>query len=482
MEPERHIEKLLQALAKKRREQAGQPFELHPVARQELLREASRRAAKKSGGGFFAQIFSGFGPRLAVALSAVAIVVIGIWVVRPLLNEKKETSTLAMADRPAERHAEKNEPAPALAPPPESAAPPVAGSAGAAREETATPAAEARRSSGEVAAKTKSPNATPPTIAVNSESARKDEANRTPTAAVESPKQVAAVQPNSALDDLSKSTVAVATPVSPPAATYKNTPAANSFASANTADKAPSSTTPSLATNAVADMTTLAAADRETQKEVNVVTASTSVNSSQTMNFDGAANSQAAEKLVPVSQHFYRVVAVPTVRQRGFGGGSAVPPLLASFRMEQNGQEIRVVDADGSVYTGSWQVAPEQNSLPAPAGRTGGLNFSGAIPAASSVRPAPAAENNFQALLNYSFRVSGTNRNLKERITFSGNFIPLSNLSNTANNAGATGGLAGGRNTTTFNAAPPVFLNSRIAGKAIIGDNREIEVNANPVP
>jgi hypothetical protein len=468
MEPERHIEKLLRDVAKKRREQAGEPFALHPAARQELLREASRPAAKKSGG-FFAQMFSGFGPRLAVALSAVVVVVVGVWLARPLLSRKQNTSALAMANLSAVRPALQNEPAPATAPPPESAAPAVATPTREAFAENATPTAGTRRSSTDEALKTKAP--TSPTIAVNSALSQKEEANRKLAAGVESPKPVGAAQPSVALNDLSKSVVAP-TPSSTPVANYKDAWATDSLAAGN-ADKASSSSASSVATNAVAPAMTFAAADREAQKKLNGTQSLTSVNTGQMANFDATVNTQIAGRLTPLTQNFNRVIIAPTMRQRGFGGSGGAAPLLASFKMEQNGQEIRVVDADGSVYTGSWQVAPEQNLAPA-AGRAGGLHFSGATPAASSVRPAPAAENNFQPVQNYFFSVSGTNRNLNQRITFSGNLIPLANVF-TSNNASAVGGL----NAATLNVAPPVLLNSRIAGRAIIG-NREIEVNANP--
>lgn len=486
MEPERHIEKILRAAAKKRRVQAGESFELDPVARQELLREASRRGAEKTDGGFFARFFSSSGPRLALAFSVVVIVLVGVWLARPLFRERQEPATLSMASLKVNRPAAQNEAAPA--PAPESAAPTVAVAEPAgARAGAATPAAATRRSATEGAANAKAPVEDSATAAVSATPSNEAEANRKVALQAEAPKPAGAVRPGVVLRDSFKSSVAVAPPPPPstPASTYQNTRAVNSFASDNIAGKV-SGSAPSYATNAIVPSMTVAAADREARKDSNVSGTSASVNTSQMANFDASANNQIGEKLTPVSQHFNRVIAVPAVRQRGFGGGGGgvASPLLSSFRMEQNGQEIRVVDADGSVYTGSWQAAPMENSSPAVAGRVGGSFFSGAMPAASSARPAPAppVNNNFQAMQNYSFNVTGTNRNLKEKIIFSGNFIPLANVSNTANNAGVSGGFVNGRNTSPLNAAPPVLLNSRITGKIIIGGTREIEVNANPAP
>jgi hypothetical protein len=504
MEPERNIEKILRAAAKKRGEQAGEPLELHPVARQELLQEAARRSARKSGGGFFEQIFSRFGPRLALALSAVVVVVVlAIWLTGRSPMEEK-TATLAAANYKAKNPAPTTEqksvpasmdnstlglaantpvdqPAPqneigAVVPLSEAAPAVTAAEPARTQAETAAPAAGARRDSGELAFKDEAQRHALPSAVLKSAPSNEAGASRKVTVNVEAPRPAGAAQSGVAFNDLSKAKAAP--PPTPPAATYKNGWAVDSLAAGNTANKtATGPAAPSMATNATP--ITLAANDREARKQLSLQSISAIANTGQVGSFDNAVNNTAGG--APVAQRFYRVVAVPTVRQRGFGGGSAAAPLLASFQMEQNGQEIRVVDADGSVYTGSWQVAPEQNATPA--ARSGGFSVSRVTPAASNVRPAaaPSAENNFQAMQNYFFSVSGTNVNLKQRITFSGNFIPLSNL-NTANNTAAVGATFDGRNSAQLNVTPPVMLNSRIAGKAVIGGTREIEVNANPLP
>jgi hypothetical protein len=489
MEPERHIEKLLRAVAKKRREQTGEPFELHPAARQELLREAANRPTKKSGGGFFAQIFSAFGPRLALALSVVVIAAIGMWLVRPLLREKPEVSMLSSRSLRADRAVANNEPMTQAAAPPVSAAPTVvtAEPASDANADTTTAAAGARRSAGETD-KDQLKKHPVSTLALKPPPSNKGEANRKAAVAAEAPKSVGATQPGVARDEVSESTVTAAPPPpSTPATTHQKTRVADSFVAGNAGEKNSAPTAPVFATNAIAPSMTVAAADREAQKPLKkALPQPAPMNTAQTANFDIAGNNQAAAKLASNAQRFNRVITTPTVRQRGFGGGSSITPLLASFRMEQNGQEIRVIDADGSVYTGSWQVAPEQNAPPtaAPAHEGGGLHFFGPQSAAASRAPvAPALDNNFEATLNYSFTVSGTNRNLKQKITFSGNFIPLTNSFNAANNTGVVSGLMEGRATAASNVTPPpVLLNTRIEGKAVIGGQREIQVNANPAP
>lgn len=480
MEPERHIEKLLRAVAKKRREQTGEPFELHSVAREQLLREAAQRGAKKSGGGFFAPFFSGFGPRLTLAFTVVVIVVVGVWLVRPLLQEKQAASTLGASTLHADRAVHekvKSEPA---APPPETAAPVVnSETLSAAGAQTTSSAAVAGPISGETAAKDDTKKQPAPTPAFKSQSSQA-QANRNLALAAEAPKAAGAPQPGIALPSAAESTAMAPPPASTQAVREEKTRATDSFAAAKSGSPARPFTT-----NGIAPSMTVAAANREAQKQLNQATAPGSVNADLTANFDNIASNQTAAKSAPNSQRFYRTITVPTVRQRGFGGGSPAPALLASFQMEQHGQEIRVIDADGSVYTGTWQAAPEQNALPAAApapAHEGGFHLFNSGISASSARVA-VPENNFQTTLNYTFTVTGTNRNLKQKITFSGKFIPLTNASNAANTAGAvSGSLEGPAAAPPLNMAPPALLNSRIAGKAVVGEKREIEVNANPAP
>ena len=96
MEPERRIEKLLRAFAKKRRDQAGAALELRPAARQRLQQEISRHSTAKSGGGFLANLFLAFRPRLAFALCSIAIVCIGGWFFMASLGEKKRPVTTCL--------------------------------------------------------------------------------------------------------------------------------------------------------------------------------------------------------------------------------------------------------------------------------------------------------------------------------------------------------------------------------------------------
>src|SRR4051812_45233726 len=98
MEPERKIERLLRAFAKKRRDQAGSALELHSSARKQLQDEVTRLASKKTGAGL--SLFSWFRPRLAFAAGFLVIVALTAWFLLPVLNGRKP-QTFASADKNA---------------------------------------------------------------------------------------------------------------------------------------------------------------------------------------------------------------------------------------------------------------------------------------------------------------------------------------------------------------------------------------------
>ena len=86
MEPERPIEKLLRVFAKKRRDQAGHPLEMHPATRRLLQSEVARRASKEPEPSVFAQLLGWVRQRPAFGLSLVIVGVIGAFVIRGTLT------------------------------------------------------------------------------------------------------------------------------------------------------------------------------------------------------------------------------------------------------------------------------------------------------------------------------------------------------------------------------------------------------------
>jgi type II secretory pathway pseudopilin PulG len=167
---------------------------------------------------------------------------------------------------------------------------------------------------------------------------------------------------------------------------------------------------------------------------------------------------------------------------RNTSASAKTASVLASFQLQQNGNAIRVVDQDGSVYEGSLQPpnatlqntsAPESENI-ATAERT--LDKS-----------ANVNGNVQQAAQNYFFRVTGTNLTLKQNVVFNGSLLVISNSAQIPPQTVA-GTFGGGNvnNRVQQNLAGQQqqqlpWSNSRIAGTAIIDDTNKIEINAAPL-
>jgi hypothetical protein len=360
MEPERQIEKLLRGIAKKRRDQAGEPLQLHPVARQELLREVSLRTRQKDSRGFFSDVFSAFRPRLVLGACTLVLLAIGGWLVLPLLTGQHRTQTLAAVHDLD--FVKKSAPATAAA-----------------------PAAEMPQAN---------PNSAP------------------------------ALQPSPA-----------------------NETAGNRDLVLNALAESNGTTVVSVESGAVPPTQNATLAQQEEKEHLNISASAALV------------GNRAPAPLTPISQRFFRVIAAaPATRERGFGGGGGfggVVAVLGSFQVEQNGARIRVMDADGSVYTGSWQTAPFDKA-----------------PDTAAAKQSTKAEPQTPLAPNYFFRVTGTNHNLNQNIVFFGSFVPLTNVL-TAH----IGGVA--RMASDARSSSPL-LNSRITGQVKIGNGDEIELNATP--
>lgn len=157
-----------------------------------------------------------------------------------------------------------------------------------------------------------------------------------------------------------------------------------------------------------------------------------------------------------------------------------IAPVLANFQVEQNGNALRVIDSDGSTYTGSVELAGrDKDSRPAD-------EFKEKAPATQAyARQSPptgavASGVNTQAGQSYFFRVAGTNRTLQQSVVFAGNFVALTNPPSPTPRV--AGGRAGEAQPARGPMASPVLFNSSINGRAQLGAGLEFEINAMPVP
>jgi hypothetical protein len=157
--------------------------------------------------------------------------------------------------------------------------------------------------------------------------------------------------------------------------------------------------------------------------------------------------------------------------------------VLASFQLEQTGSQLRIVDGDGSVYSGYVQlpgIGRRERSA-----KVGAPAFAGTARApieALKQTTASGLDSDRLASQSYSFRVAGTNRSLNQQVVFTGDLLPATNL---VSLLPAASDLSTGRVVQTYPAAPAQpgrlpLLNSRISGQLVIGAGKAVEINALP--
>ncbi len=158
-------------------------------------------------------------------------------------------------------------------------------------------------------------------------------------------------------------------------------------------------------------------------------------------------------------------------------------PVLVQFEVQQSGNTLRIVDADGSVYTGAFlregagaPNEPAPATTPAPPGA-----------AQSPVDQAKTAakRDEPQTIQSHFFQVTGTNQTLKQNVAFAGELLAISStttyLPQSFKDSGGLsgGGGAGGRPQSGVTNSLPWSI-SRIAGTAVIAGTNQIEINAVP--
>jgi len=152
--------------------------------------------------------------------------------------------------------------------------------------------------------------------------------------------------------------------------------------------------------------------------------------------------------------------------------------VLFAFDMELVGQQIRLVDSDGSVYAGSI-VAPGTST----GTRAAAAAPPGALPAATDgprrkADEKPAYATVSQPAPSFTFQVKGTNRTLNQIVLFNGVFFSPTNLA--APNAGLSGwsGGGGGGGAGFGGTQSAVAPGASISGKLSIGGSNEVNLDA----
>jgi hypothetical protein len=163
--------------------------------------------------------------------------------------------------------------------------------------------------------------------------------------------------------------------------------------------------------------------------------------------------------------------------------GIARQTILNSFQVVGDGNDLRVIDEDGSVYSGTFEhiaangrlfdksYIAENKKISAPkdaqTGATRSITTSSTALLGSDISPMQ------------SFKVSGTNRTLNAPVVLQGAFI---RETNSMLGTFATGGSVKAEETRaqTTNCPSVQIINSRISGKARVGSN-EITIEAQQV-
>jgi hypothetical protein len=172
-----------------------------------------------------------------------------------------------------------------------------------------------------------------------------------------------------------------------------------------------------------------------------------------------------------VVQKFVQTTAVSTSGSLA-KKSAETPPVLDAFQVEQTGNQLRVIDSDGSSYVGSIEVAPTQAPL-----YSSSLRKKADDSKDAKLFRSPVSEKalEVQAGQNYFFRVAGTNRTLKQPVAFSGNLLPAAQTTLTLSPKAKD-------QFPKAQTSSPTLLNSSISGKVKLGADKEMQINAVPVP
>jgi hypothetical protein len=424
MEPERKIEKLLRAFAKRRRDQAGNPLEMHPAVRRRLQNEVARQFSKTLPAGFVPRIIGLLRPRFIYGLAVVAIAAVAVALLLPPYKAKSKTQ---LASRRAEITRESQ-----LA------------------QSVATPP----------------PAAPVPLAAPEAKSAAVDRLNHDLNSAVRGAGKLKSEVASSEQQKLP----------GPPAGTVLEAHSASSVVP--NAAPAVAKASPALTAGAAGDAGTsnlFGAASEPMERRLALELPKTSASDVVLFQRGGAGSGGESRNRTLVSAGRQDFVQINDAR-RTLSSPSNAAPVLASFAVEQNGGELRVVDGDGSVYSGFVQLvgAPDLQKISATRSVTPA--------AATPVKDMRDKEVSSTAGENYFFRVTGTNRSLQQRLVFTGNLFSATNGLQLNFNTNPV--VIGGGPTQTlsqqFQQVP--LQNMRITGTAVIDGSKRIEILAAPTP
>jgi hypothetical protein len=493
MEPERKIEKWLKSYAKKRRTQAGEPFNLHPATRQLLQSEVARDKPKPDDDDESVSLWEVIRQQWALLLSfAACIFLVGI-IILPVAYyaAKNRTRSFAVASG--------------------------------ARDITSSASAPAVASSGRVASpgdkKDMGPARTDLSDREINPASREEErealANRNTLYSTNGapPPTVAMTVTPSAAPEVTHSIGVTPMQVSPGSSAIPPVPAGGAY-NVGQASPMPIATNSMNGIYANAPITPplVAAAapggNRSAQQLAAAETAPGAAPPAEMPSSEFSFQQKSESEMEPVASR--RLGELQNVFKNSIEPSQA-SPVLANFQVQQNGNAIRLVDQDGSVYNGWLQLASETVEKIQGQSESNADNrlAQNAMTVASGLpgQQIMAAQDALQIAQKYFFHVYGTNRTTKQTVSFTGGLGANFTSTNSAKQAfgltdkpantggvgfggGGGGGGGGGVIDSNFDRTKSAATNQvaqlpwsdlRITGTAVLSQTNRIPVDAAPV-
>ncbi len=440
-ESERQIEKLLRAAAAKRREQATRPFDLHPATRRLLQGEVARRFPLSGRRAIDKSLWLRvFWRRLAWSLGLAVVLGAGLWVALES-NQSGPSSSMEMASRtirdlaPAAETSPSPPAAPSVEAPAASLVPPP------------VPAAGLDRSLADASTAAKKTEAT-------GQEARQRANLRAETATEGDSQQMfarrygLATPPQKDKIDAWGGGVSVRT--NPGPATFAPTQVAAAPTMDAIAVGGPNATSSESPRSKAADERTATL-----RRSPSPLTQNGQIDIYRRITAGENPRSELDDR--PNSQ------------------------ILALFTVERKGDDLRIVDADGSVYAGIVDRPPAGFT---PSRGLGAATTPGStatryaepavrtdtMPKPAAVKPTAAA----QADGFFSFRVSGTNKTLGKQVIFIGNLSPAAATVGSLGSASEVGSAVSNRTTNLALGSPMQAPPGNILrGRVVVGDGKE---------
>jgi hypothetical protein len=478
-EPERPIEKVLRAYAKERSEQAGGAWELPPASRRLLQQEMARRfgQSQESDRGSLVWLVKLWSLRTAIAVSAIAVLALAVWLAIPSQKPKGNTALLAKNDQAAGSRTSRE------------ISPPQNDSLGLAPANPLNERDNAGQSFDkkvvkereevinnlrqESAAKDVNPTAEP-------ESTQTEKGGETPANLAMAPAAVTKL--GSSQPDRGNALVGGLLPQSA-APSALTTSAASTLAR----EKSQAVENGPTKSSVLLDQATMSAAPA--QFSVTQPASPSKSPADRVVQYGYFASTQALGR----QRRSFQQANQPKPSSYGLKTDAPSESLsgrvLSYFRVEQSGPELRVTDSDGSVYTGQLQSMLQAPPLGVAAADLQQKHETvQASPAATEPDKAAATTETRQQLeaSGYVFQVIGTNRTSNQRVVFSGTLTGVMNVPGDVR-AQNENTVTISRGTTPHSSQRQEDLwggrsNLRLSGTAVIGQSQQFEINAVPVP